>query len=117
MLVQNVTSRPEFSATTDQQDPLRNIPASVYVARLTGRQLQRGGLFCCPFHANGEEWEPSLKVDGTMWACHGCPPVLGMKALGGNVFTFAALLAGYPIPPRGVDFLDVETRLRRFFRV
>jgi hypothetical protein len=96
-------------------DPLRQIPAAVYVARLTGRELQRGDVFTCPWHSGGEEWEPSLKVDGEVWACHGCPPILGKRAFGGNIYDFAGLLAGYPVPLRGADYLDIKERLRKVF--
>lgn len=98
-------------------DPLRRIPASEYVARLTGRELHRGSLFTCPWHSGGEEWEPSLKVDDEVWVCHGCPPILGKRALGGNIYDFAGLLAGYPVPLRGADYLDVKERLRKVFHV
>jgi hypothetical protein len=99
----------------DHTDPLRRIPASEYVARLTGREMQRGGLFQCPFHAGGEEWEPSLKVDGTVWACHGCPPILGKRAFGGNIMDLGGILAGYAVPLRGADYLDVRTRLKKLW--
>lgn len=95
--------------------PLLLIPAAEYVARLTGRELQRGNVFTCPWHAGGDEWDPSLKVEGTLWACHGCPPILGKRALGGNVFDFAGLLAGYAVPLRGGDYLDIKARLERIF--
>lgn len=101
----------------DHDDPLRRIPASEYVARLTGREIQRGGLFTCPWHAGGDEWDPSLKVEGELWACHGCPPILGKRALGGNVYDMAGIIAGYAIPLRGGDYLDVRERLRRLFKV
>lgn len=99
----------------DHPDPLRRIPAATYVARLTGREMHRGNLFTCPFHAGGEEWEPSLKVEDCLWSCHGCPPILGKRAMGGVIYDLAGLLAGYPVPLRGADYLDVRTRLRRIF--
>jgi len=112
-------SRKIFSGTPDQDhtDPLRRIPAVEYIARLTGREVQRGDVFVCPFHAEGREWDPSLKASGTVWSCHGCPSVLGKRAMGGNIYDFAGLLAGYAIPPKGADYMDIRERLRRVFRI
>lgn len=97
--------------------PLLLIPAAEYVARLTGRELQRGNVFTCPWHAGGDEWDPSLKVEGELWACHGCPPILGKRALGGNIFDFAGLFAGYAVPLRGGDYLDIKARLEKVFKL
>lgn len=103
------------SPEQEHDDPIRRIAAADYIARLTGREMARGGLFQCPWHAGGQEWEPSLKVQDSVWSCHGCPPILGKRALGGNIIDFAGLLAGYAIPLRGPDYLDVRERLRKVF--
>lgn len=108
---------PDLTVHTDHPDPLRNIPAAVYVARLTRRDVDRGGWVRCPFHGGGNESQPSLRCEGTIWACYGCPPLPGKRVTGGNIYDFAALLAGYPVPLRGSDFVDVQARLARFFGV
>jgi hypothetical protein len=108
-------SKPMVARSPGQLDPLRLVPAAEYVARLTGRELQRGNVFTCPFHAGGQEWDPSLKVESDLWACHGCPPILGKRALGGTIYDLAGLLAGYPVPLRGGDYLDIKERLKKIW--
>jgi hypothetical protein len=108
-------SKPMVARSPGQLDPLRLIPAAEYVARLTGREIQRGDVFQCPFHAGGQEWDPSLKVESDLWACHGCPPILGKRALGGTIYDLAGLLAGYPVPLRGGDYLDIKERLKKIW--
>jgi hypothetical protein len=103
----------DLSVRVDHDDPLRRVPAAVYVARLTGRDVTADGWVRCPFHKGGQERTPSLKVSGTVWACYACPPIGGRRVLGGNVYDFAGLLAGYALPLRGADFLDVQARLAR----
>jgi hypothetical protein len=108
----------DLELSMDHDDPLRCIPAETYVARLSRREVQRGGWVRCPFHGGGAEQAPSLNVKGTLWACYGgCQAPPGKQVMGGNVYDFAALIAGYAIPLRGPDFVEVQTRLRRFFRV
>lgn len=97
--------------TVDHADPLRRVPAAVYVERIAGRSVNRGGFAQCPFHGGGQERTPSLKTSGTLWACHACEPILGKRVLGGNVFDFAGLLWGYPVPLRGADYSEVRARL------
>lgn len=97
----------------DHSDDLRRIPAATYIAKLTGRHANRAGFIQCPFHGGGSERTPSLKASDTLWACHGCEPILGKRVMGGNVYDFGALLWGYPLPPRGADFMELSDRLRR----
>lgn len=102
----------------DHEDPLRRIPAEVYVPRLTGRAIERGGWVRCPFHGGGKEQGASLNAKGTLWACYGgCPAPVGKQVMGGNIYDLAGLVAGYAIPLRGPDFIDVQSRLLRYFRV
>jgi hypothetical protein len=82
-------SAPDLSGLAER-DPLHRIPASVYVPRLTGRPIDRGGYAQCPVH--GSDTAPSLKVysDGG-WKCYGC-------GVGGRIYQLAALLGGWPLP-------------------
>lgn len=105
----------DLIVSADHDDELRRIPAAIYVARLTGREVERGGWVRCPFHRGGTERTASLQVDGTIWACHACSPIGGKRAMGGNIYDFGGLLADYPLPLRGADFLDVQGRLCRVF--
>lgn len=112
-----VTSRAKAAASPEgaSPDPLRRIPAADYVRRLTGRDANRHGYYQCPLHNGGQERTPSLSVDGHLWACHACEPLLGKRCLGGNVYDLAALLWGFAAPPKGADYLEVKTRLKRLF--
>lgn len=115
-----ISSRSYFSSarTADPQahtDPLRLIPAHHYVSKLTGRTPDRRGWYQCPFHAEGQERTPSLKVDGNIWACYACPVPLGKQSAGGNIYSFQALLMGRAAPPRGADYLEVKAELLKEF--
>jgi len=70
-------------------DPLREIPAEVYVPALTGRPIGRDGKVRCPSHAGGEERTPSLHAyrDDGGWFCFGCDQ-------GGGIVELAGLLYG-----------------------
>jgi Bifunctional DNA primase/polymerase, N-terminal/CHC2 zinc finger len=83
------------------EDPLRSIPATVYVPLLTGRTLDGAGNILCPFH---QEVEPSLHCyEGDRgWYCFGC-------GRGGTIIDFGA--ATYGIEPRGRGFHDLRRRL------
>lgn len=100
-------------------DPLLLIPADEYVPALTGRPVTTGGYVQCPFHGGGQERTPSLRVYDTTWTCYGCAPQpgAGREHLGGSIYTLAALLSGYPLPLRGVDFLRVRDVLSRHFAI
>jgi hypothetical protein len=95
-------------------DPLRRIPATVYVEKLTGNE-DVGGFVTCPFHGGGNERTPSLKCTGDLWACYACEAPIGKQCMGGNIYDFAALLWDVPAPPRGVDFQQVYDRLAAIF--
>jgi hypothetical protein len=107
-----LTRRSGLSVSDDHDDDLRRVPATVYVPRLTGRAVDRGGWVCCPFHSGGQENAPSLQCEDTVWACFGCRPLPGKRVMGGNVYTLAAMLWGYPEPLRGPDFQEAQARLR-----
>lgn len=79
-----------------------DLKAQEYVPALTGEE-PRFGFVRCPFHGNGEERTPSLKLypDGH-WSCHAC-------RLGGTVIDFGAAL--YGITPRGRGFHEIRRRL------
>ncbi len=107
------TVRGQRTLTAEHDDPLRNIAATIYVPALTGRVVNRGGYVQCPFHSEGNERTPSLKCEDTLWACHGCRPLLGKQVCGGNVFDLAGLLLDRPLPLRGIDYREVRDRLER----
>lgn len=98
----------------ENDDPLLEIPAREYVALLTNRSVNRNGFARCPFHKNGAERTPSLKIYPTTWACFACPPRpgAGRQHLGGDIYTLTALLAGYPLPLKGAAFLTVREWLQ-----
>jgi hypothetical protein len=99
-------------------DPLRRIPAATYVSKLTGREVvsrpnHHAGWVRCPFHGDGTERTPSLKVEDTIWTCFACPPIGGKLVRGGNIYDFAAGLRDLPMPLRGADFSEVQAELSR----
>jgi hypothetical protein len=91
-------------------DPLAQIPASEYVPLLTGRPVGKDGKVTCPFHGGGRERTPSLHVypDDRGWVCFGCQAPPGRQHLGGDIYTFGALL--YGLDARR-DFRDLRQRL------
>lgn len=109
-----VTRDLDLNLKVDHGDPLRTIPAAVYVPKLSGREASRTGFVQCPFHKGGQERTPSLGMDGTLWACYGaCQPLGGKRVMGGNVYDFAGLLWDYPLPLRGTDFIEAKGRIAR----
>lgn len=90
----------------DAADALLTIPATVYVPRLTGREVSRTGHAQCPFHRGGQERTPSLMAyddPAKGWFCFGCDE-------GGTVYDLAAKLWG--LDTRGDDFAKMHSRLR-----
>lgn len=111
---EHLARRDGLTVNERTDDPLRRVPADVYVPRLTGRTPDRDGWLPCPFHGGGDEESPSFQVKGTVWSCFGgCDPFPGQVVRGGNVYTLAALVWGYPVPLRGVDFQEAAGRLTR----
>jgi hypothetical protein len=83
----------------DQQ--LLAIPAATYVPALTGRQPNRSGKICCPFH---DDSNPSLQLYEHGWYCFAC-------RLGGSIYDLGALL--WRLNTRGREFLELRQRLAR----
>lgn len=108
------SQRPVERSLSPSEAPLLQIPAEEYVRVLTGRE-DVGGWFQCPFHKEGQERTPSLKANGSMWACFGCEPMMGKQVMGGNIVDFAGLLWGYAMPVRGIDLAEVMDRLHCYF--
>jgi Bifunctional DNA primase/polymerase, N-terminal len=107
-------ARPRSSARPPklaEADVLLRIPAATYVHALAGRSQTRNGRVQCPFHKGGQERHPDVVLDGVLWCCWACPAPPGKRALGGGIYTFGALLWGYPLPLRDVSFLTVQDRL------
>jgi hypothetical protein len=82
-------------------DPLRQLPATVYVPVLLGREVDSAGNVLCPFHT---EVEPSLHVyDGDRgWFCFGC-------GRGGSIIDLGAAL--YGITPRADGYRAIRQRV------
>lgn len=79
---------------------LRAVPAAEYVRALAGRDPDRAGKVCCPFH---RDRTPSLQLyaDNT-WFCFGC-------RRGGSIYDFASCCWG--IATTGREFTALRTRL------
>lgn len=82
-----------------ENDPLRTIPAEIYVELLTGEEVGRSRKIRCPLH---EENTPSFHVYDDHWNCFGCHR-------GGDIYTLAAELWG--LATTGKDFLGLRQRL------
>lgn len=82
-------------------DPLLGVSADRYYTTLTGRKITRGNV-TCPFHSDGKERSPSMRLYDTTWFCWGC-------ARGGSVYEFGSMLWG--LPRRGRDFMELKERL------
>lgn len=106
-----VKRRPPTGRTSN--DDLLQVAAATYVERLTGRRADDQGWVRCPFHKGGAERTPSFQVEGTLWRCFGaCEPLHVGRVLGGNIYTLAGLVWGYPLPLRGHDFTECRARLQ-----
>jgi hypothetical protein len=82
-------------------DPLRAIPAEVYIPALTGLRIGWDRKVVCPLH---NETVGSLHVypgDGG-WFCHGC-------SRGGTIYDFGAEL--WSMGTRGAAFVELRRRL------
>lgn len=82
-------------------DPLRAIPAEVYVPALTGLRIGWDRKVLCPFHGDGNA---SLHVypDDGGWYCHGC-------SRGGTIYDLGAEL--WSMGTRGSAFVELRRRL------
>jgi hypothetical protein len=84
-------------------DPLREVPTTFYVERLTGQAVPRSCKVHCPLH---DDRTPSFHAYEHGWYCHGC-------RAGGSVYDLAARLWG--IGTRGSDFVLLRRRLLEEF--
>lgn len=96
-------------------DDLKQIPASFYATRLTGRTVDEDGWMQCPFHKGGAEKTPSFRVDGSLWACYACEPIGDKAMMGGNIYDLAGLLWHEPVPLGPMSFAQVRSRLASEF--
>jgi len=103
----SLTVRPTNHEGVAADDPLHGkVKPATYVQALTGLTPNREGKIPCPLH---EDRTPSFQVYADSgWFCFGCDR-------GGRIYDLAALLAGYPLPLRGADFLAVRAVLLRHF--
>ena len=93
------TSAPRRAALSELDQLLLAIPAATYVPALTGRQPNRAGKICCPFH---DDARPSFQLYDHGWYCFAC-------RVGGSIYDFGALL--YGLDARGQQFLQLRERL------
>jgi len=85
----------------DASDPLLGISADDYYAALTGRPVTAGNVQC-PFHSEGKERTPSMRLYDTTWFCWGCNA-------GGSIYQFGSHL--WDMGTRGVEFHRLRERL------
>lgn len=97
------------AAVLAANDPLHRIPTVVYVPKLTGRQINHNGFVTCPFHKDGQERRPALKVyPAGGWKCHAC-------GVGGRIYQLAGLLGGWTLPLTSVDRRAIRSELAALF--
>jgi hypothetical protein len=82
-------------------DPLKSIPARVYLPVLTGVEVSSNGRTRCPMADHADE-HPSAKAYGVRWHCFGCNR-------GGSIFDAAA--EAYGLSTSGLDFIELRWRL------
>jgi hypothetical protein len=103
-------SRPTApTASPHDDDPLKRIPARMYVEHLTGAIIGRNGKTHCPL-PDHDDGTASFQVYDEGWKCFGCPDEDRGEypGRGGDVYTLAAhLWALDPIR----DFAEIRWRL------
>jgi hypothetical protein len=90
----------------DDEDFLANRPPAEYVQLLTGVEVPSDGKIRCPAPDHDDSM-PSCHIYKTGkegFYCFGCKR-------GGDIYQFAAMLAGLRLPLRGTDFLRVQEGL------
>jgi hypothetical protein len=87
----------------DHGDPLKSIPADVYLPILTGEVVSASGRTRCPMRDHPDE-HPSAKAYGTRWVCFSC----GAK---GGIIEAAA--EAYGVEPMGSGYLKLRDRIVR----
>lgn len=92
---------PRINPIDREVDPLLSVSADHYYTALTGRELSRGNVQC-PFHGDGQERNPSMRLYDDTWYCFGC-------CRGGSIYEFGAAL--WDMGTRGADFRALRERL------
>jgi hypothetical protein len=95
----------DHAAAPRPDDVLLALDPPDYVEALTGLCVPAGGMVRCPFHADGRERTPSLKVypDAARgFYCFAC-------GRGGSIYDFASGLWG--MATRGEEFRKLRRRL------
>lgn len=87
-----------------QSDAFREIPAEVYVERLTGEALPRSRRVTCPL-PDHDDLDPACAVYATSWQCFVCDR-------GGDIFEFAAAVWGLDTRD---DFPELLNQLQAVF--
>ncbi len=82
-------------------DPLKRIPAEVYLAALAGLDVSATGRCRCPA-PDHEDVHPSAKAYGASWYCFSC-------GAGGSIIDLAAAL--YGLQPRGTGYREIRARI------
>lgn len=85
-------------------DPLLSLPASAYVALLTGQKVNQDGKLLCPLPDHDERSASFHAYDTPErgWRCFGCER-------GGSIIDFGAHL--YGIEPRKAGYFEIRRRL------
>jgi Bifunctional DNA primase/polymerase, N-terminal len=98
--------RPPSLGSGDDEDFLANRPPAEYVQLLTGVEVPSDGKIRCPApdHDDSMPCCHIYKTGKEGFYCFGCKR-------GGDIYQFAAMLAGLPLPLRGTDFLRVQEGL------
>lgn len=98
---------PETDWTPDREaDPLRDIPARVYVEALTGEEVPHSGRIACPLPDHRGTNMQAFRVGEHGWRCFSC-------GKSGTIYDLASILWG--IHPRGQGFVEIHKRLRAMF--
>jgi len=105
--------RPSAPISQDRDDVLLNLRSDVWLPALTGLAVPTSRKVICPLPGHEDDYKPSLHLYERSWKCYGCPDDERGQypGRGGSIFTFAAILWGYPLPLRDIAFLGVQSRL------
>jgi hypothetical protein len=79
-------------------DPLKRVPASVYLPLISGVEVSATGTCRCP-HPDHEDRHPSCKAYGPRWKCFAC-------GAGGTVIDLGELYSG--IPASGASYWELR---------
>lgn len=95
------TSTGTIRVQFDPGDPLKSIPAELYLEALAGVEVSSSGRVRCPM-PDHEDLHPSGKVYGSRWICFSC-------GAGGSIIDLGAALYGIPATGRG--YWEIRDRL------